>query len=98
MSVFGNIIKGILIGAGTVLSIIPSVGPLIGAPIVSLGEAIGQSSDTVSNASVVVAAKVNTTSGVAAGTGGGLLAWLQLNWYIPLLVIAGLFLLFKKRR
>jgi hypothetical protein len=113
MANFKEILGDIFIGAGTVLSLIPGVGPLIGAPIAAAGVGIrGTSSiDSVSNAASQTAAQlVNTSQTIAATTAAasgksvinvtGILNWIQSNIVLVLGIIAGIIFLPKllKRR
>lgn len=68
---FGKLIKGLLIGGGTVLSLIPAIGPIVGGGLIVAGTAIktgdGTSSDMVST---YAAGLQNTLSTVGAMQSG----------------------------
>ncbi len=113
MSLFKKIAKGVLIGAGTILS---AVNPAIGAPLVVAGTKIntgGSTSDKVSEYSrnLVEAqdrvAGINAGSNIGAGVGAGvdratagfhtLMSLAQRYWYV-LAIGLGFYYFNKKKR
>jgi hypothetical protein len=104
-TVFSKIIKGILVGAGSILSIIPGLKPL-GAAAIAGGLSISAKGtiDAVSNSSSIVGASLMgiSATGTSKPTLTQVWAWIVANWYIPVLIIGGFILfkskLFKRRR
>lgn len=105
---FKKLGRGLLIGAGSVLSIIPAVGPVVGAGLITAGLAIdtgSKSADKVSNAASNLVAAYNTAGAMTATASGANV--INVNTTIELLkkygvyIVGGivlLFFLFKKRR
>lgn len=103
-----KILKGIMIGGGTVLSFIPGVGPIVGGTLMAAGLAIntpGQSSgiDTVSNAAGILNTALGVSQGASYGAATatntqGLTAWISRNMLIVGAVIFGIILLFRRKK
>jgi hypothetical protein len=68
---FGKVIKGLLIGAGTVLSLIPGVGPVVGGGLIVAGTAIKTnttgSSDIVSEYGAQIQNAFSTAGAMQSG-------------------------------
>jgi len=110
MGKLGQILGDVVVGAGTVLSLIPGIGPLIGAPVASVGvgliKANTSSTDPVSNAAAQTAAQltntsqlINATSTAAAGGSvinvSGIITWIKSNLVLVIGIIAGIIFLPK---
>jgi len=110
MGLFKSIIKGILIGGGTVLSLlcpaaggaVVTAGMKIGAGAVAAGELIKTptpvvSVDNVTNAVTGWLAKMGLTKPVGNGISGGF-ALTTNAWLLILAVVAAIVLIFKRKR
>jgi hypothetical protein len=101
-----------LMGIGSVLSVIPVVGPLVGGAIIAAGAAVpvsnSNSADAVSNGAAVLGAALNNANsyGVTA-TGGSvinvnsILTWVQTNLLLIVGVVSAIIFLpklFKRSR
>ena len=93
MSVFKNIIGDICKGAGTVLSFIPGIGPLVGPAVMSVGGALTSGrTGSIDNITVatnqLVASQQAATDMLNAGTGSlglsGISTWIRNNIVIVL--------------
>jgi hypothetical protein len=96
MTIFGKIIKGILVGAGSVLSVIPGLN-VVGAAAVTAGLAIGKSNDTVSAATLQMVASVSAGQSSTSAS-GSILDFLKLYWYVPVGLILLILLILKPGR
>lgn len=100
--------KGALIGLGTVLSIIPAVGPIVGGGLIATGAAIPTkpktgtvSTDPVNNAAAALGAALGNASayntitqpGGTAINANGVLVWFQTNFKLVAGIVAGIILL-----
>lgn len=107
--VFKKIIKGVLIGAGTVLSLF---NPVVGAPLIVAGSAIKTSktaedgtasNDLLSNYATnlvtgLQAAENMSTAGNITFNSKNIMAWIQKNMLYIILGLAGLILIPKLLR
>jgi hypothetical protein len=114
MGALGNIIGKVVVGIGTVLSLIPVTAPVgvaVAAAGVALANANPTSNDSVSNAATQTATKLVSTSqlvnaSATAAAGGSvinlssIMTWLKSNWLLVAGIIAGIIFLPKllKRR
>ncbi|MGD0340267.1 MAG: hypothetical protein ABSA76_00965 [Bacteroidales bacterium] len=111
MSWFSQNIGKILMGAGTVLSIIPAVGPLIGAPVIAAGAAMSanangtQDTVTASANNLLAAISGANASSSAVNTSltmSGITTWIKNNMLLVLAVAGGIILFvfkpFKHKR
>jgi hypothetical protein len=109
MGAIGNLIGKVVVGIGTVLSLIPVTAP-VGIAVAAAGVAVANanptSTDAVSNATMTTAAKLVTTSQTIAATSAaaagksvinvsGILNWIQSNIVLVLGIIAGIIFLPK---
>lgn len=104
---FGKIAKWGLTGLGTVLSLVPGVGPLIGAPLIVAGQAINIKTagtiDKVSQAGAQLATTLNSVAamqssqqnpGLTIGT-DSVITFIKDNFLIIIIAIAAIFVLPK---
>lgn len=104
---FGKLIKGLLLGAGTVLSVIPG-GVAIGAPLIVAGAAINtKTAGSQDVLSVYAGGLINQVSGAAsmqsaanrAAFWDNAMDWISKNMMIVLIAAGALlFMLFRKKR
>lgn len=103
---FGKIIKGLMIGAGTILSLIPHT-IAIGAPLLVAGAAINtQSSGTQDLLSAYASSMVSQIPALQAGQEtarrnymiNNILEWLQNNLILIVVGAAAFFLIFRRKR
>ena len=103
----GKVAKGLLIGAGTVLSCIPTIGPAVGAPLIAAGVGIdtNNTTDRVSAASQSLTYTLNPYTGQASiGQASitsfqGIINWLTTNPFVLLALIGGvLYFIFGRKR
>jgi hypothetical protein len=109
MGTFANIAKWALVGTGSVLSLIPGVGPLIGAGIISAGLSVRTTPATATpgvdqvsaNAAILAQTLQNATAMQNVAAGGSalnvnpLLTFLQKYWMYLIGGLAALWLLPK---
>jgi hypothetical protein len=103
-----KILKGIMIGGGTVLSFIPAIGPIVGGTMMAAGIAIKTSNgnsgiDQVSNAAGTLNAALGIASGASQGASAAIstnniMAWISRNMLIVIAFIVGLFLIFRRKK
>jgi len=109
MGTFANIARWALIGGGSVLSLIPAIGPLIGAGLISAGLSVKTNTATITpgvdqvsaNAAILAqtfqnaAAMQNVASGGSALNVNPLMMFLQKYWMYLVGGLAALWLLPK---
>lgn len=103
---FTKLVKGLMIGAGTILSIIPrTLG--IGAPLIVAGSAINTSTAGTQDVlsayatgliSQIPALQVAQQSTQSSNLVNSIIAWVQNNIILIVVGIAAFFLLFKSKR
>jgi len=96
---FSKIIKGILIGGGSILSVIPGLMPF-GAASIAAGLAIKAPGtiDPISSSASTIAAYIGGGTSSGSTTGNTIFDWIKANFLYVLLVIGGLILLLTGKR
>ena len=107
---FKSVMGGILQGAGSVLSFIPGVGPLLGTSIIAAGQnlsAKAKGADVVASAAATLAAQQKAAIAANNAAANSLATtsifdWIQKNMLIVAIAIGAVFILivkpFKRRR
>jgi hypothetical protein len=102
-----KILKGIMIGGGTVLSFIPAVGPIVGGTLMAAGIALKTNKnsgiDEISNAAGTLNAALGIAQGASVGasgaiTGNNIRVWISRYWLILIAAVVGLFLIFRRKK
>ena len=95
---FSKIIQGILIGGGTVLSLVVPGGSVIGVPLITAGASIGAQGSTQSAGSMNLSALYGSSTG--AQPGQNILSTTIFGISLPVLAIMGAlaYLIFKKKK
>jgi hypothetical protein len=68
---FGKVIKGLLIGGGTVLSLIPGIGPVVGGGLIVAGTAIKTGTDSSADIISTYANQIGNTLSTAGAMQSG---------------------------
>jgi hypothetical protein len=106
---FSNFLKWVLIGGGTVLSLIPGIGPLVGAGILTAGLSVktdsGTSADVVSVYGANLNTAIETSNAMMTGANvntflNNIITFIQKNFVVILVAVGALVVLPKllKRR
>jgi hypothetical protein len=109
---FKDIAHWALMGIGSVLSVIPVVGPIVGGAIIAAGASVPLSNkssvDAVSNGAAVLGAALNNANSYTTTSTGGsvinvnsILTWIQTNLLLIVGVISAIIFLpklFKRSR